>query len=274
MSRVRPPAVAGSFYHNEKNILSYDIESLLDGAHSRADKEYTVPKAMIVPHAGYIYSGPVAASAYRLLEPVRDRIKRVVLLGPVHRVPVIGLALPVVNAFQTPLGEVAIDADAVAMVEHLDQVVFSNAAHAQEHSLEVQLPFLQTVLDNFTIVPFAVGNVSGEQVAEVLDTLWGGDETLIVISSDLSHFHPYQVAHKIDTHTVEKILDFQSNVSHEQACGGTPVNGLLIAAQKHKLKPQLLDLRNSGDTAGDKSRVVGYASFAFTEDQSADLDDD
>ena len=270
MLKVRQAAVAGSFYHHDRNTLSYDIESLLDGAHAAADAEYAPPKALIVPHAGYIYSGPVAASAYRLLEPVRDRIRRVVILGPVHRIPVNGLALPGVDVFQTPLGDVEVDADAVSMIEHLDQVVCSEAAHAFEHSLEVQLPFLQTVLDDFSIVPLAVGNASAEQVAEVLDALWGGDETLIVISSDLSHFHSYQVAQKIDVHTAEKILDLQDNLSHEQACGGTPVNGMLIAARRHGLVPRLLDLRNSGDTAGDKSRVVGYASFSFTEPRHGD----
>ena len=225
------------------------------------------PKAIIVPHAGYIYSGQTAAIAYARLSASRKTINRVVLLGPVHRVAVRGLALPGVDAFETPLGNVELDQDAVASIRNMPQVTVSAAAHALEHSLEVQLPFLQTVLENFKLVPLAVGDATAAEVAAVLDVLWGGEETLIVISSDLSHFLPYYVAQSVDQETVQSILDLHGPISHDQACGGTPINGFLMAADRHHLRPQLLDYRNSGDTAGDKNRVVGYASFAFMEDQ-------
>lgn len=265
MNTVRQPAVAGAFYHGQKQALDSDVNALLENARTNLDETAVSPKAIIVPHAGYIYSGPVAASAYVRLMAMRDTIKRVILLGPVHRVPVQGLALPGVTAFATPLGKIQIDQEAVSAIEDMPQVVESTAAHAPEHSLEVQLPFLQAVLGNFKLLPLAVGNATPAEVAEVLEVLWGGPETLIVISSDLSHFHSYQTAQTIDAQTAQDILNLQNTVSHEQACGGTPVNGLLLAARRHELQPQLLDLRNSGDTAGDKDRVVGYASFAFTE---------
>ncbi len=276
MLEVRQPAVAGAFYHSDKLTLANNVNELLAAArleikdnNQSADSISSAtiaPKAIIVPHAGYIYSGATAAAAYAKLTAAREIIKRVVLLGPVHRVPVYGLALPGTVAFATPLGRVDIDQDAVSAIENMPQVIESPAAHELEHSLEVQLPFLQAVLDDFTLVPLAVGHASAEQVAEVLERLWGGPETLIVISSDLSHFLPYATAQIMDGQTVQNILNLQASLNHEQACGGTPVNGLLRAAKQFHLQPHLLDLRNSGDTAGDKNRVVGYASFAFTEE--------
>lgn len=276
MLEVRQPAVAGAFYHSDRLTLTNNVNELLKTALLQANEEKSsspliAPKAIIVPHAGYIYSGLTAAAAYVRLSAVRDTIKRVVLLGPVHRVPVRGLALPGTPAFATPLGRVPIDQEAVAAIQRLPQVVESPQAHLMEHSLEVQLPFLQTVLDDFTLLPLAVGDATPEQVAEVLDVLWGGPETLIVISSDLSHFMPYDTAQIVDGQTVQNILHMQGSLNHEQACGGTPVNGLILAAKQHHLRPALLDLRNSGDTAGDKDRVVGYASFAFTEDRAAQV---
>ena len=270
MVQVRQPAVAGTFYPGEKQTLANDVSNLLVAALLEADtsndsEASKPPKAIIVPHAGYIYSGPTAATAYARLGDVSDSIKRVVLLGPAHRVPVRGLALPGVDAFVTPLGEVHIDQISIATIKNMPQVSVSPAAHAQEHSLEVQLPFLQSVLDDFELLPLVVGEATSEEVAEVLEALWGGPETLIVISSDLSHFLPYQTAQLVDSGTVQNILSLQGPLSHEQACGGTPVNGLMLAAKQHHLQPHLLDLRNSGDTAGDKNRVVGYASFAFME---------
>lgn len=266
MHQVRPAAVAGAFYPGQGPALSRTVQTLLDGAHRDANAAPAAPKALIVPHAGYIYSGSTAALAYARLAPWRTTIRRVVLLGPVHRVPVRGLALPGAAAFATPLGEVAVDAAAVAFIAHLPQVVVSPAAHALEHSLEVQLPFLQAVLDDFTLVPLAVGDATAAEVAEVLEALWGGAETLILISSDLSHFLPYRTAQAVDRATVDRILQLAGPLTHEQACGGTPVNGLILAARAHGLQAQLLGLCNSGDTAGDKGRVVGYASIAFTED--------
>ena len=209
---------------------------LLEAASLSQSETSVSPKALIVPHAGYIYSGPVAAAAYASLANVRDVIRRVVLLGPVHRVPVRGLALPGVDAFATPLGEIQIDKTAVAAIEAMHQVVESSAAHAEEHSLEVQLPFLQSVLDDFTLVPLAVGDATAQEVAEVLEVLWGGPETLIVISSDLSHFLPYQSAQQADAQTVQNILDLSANLTHQQACGGTPVNGLMLAAKHFEMK--------------------------------------
>lgn len=264
MSTVRPAAVAGVFYPESRAVLAHEVTVLLDSARGRTAPLQALPKALIVPHAGYIYSGPVAASAYALLEAGRKTYRRVVLLGPVHRVPVRGLALPGVDAFATPLGTIAIDRELVETLAGLPQVVEFAAAHAWEHSLEVQLPFLQTVLDDFTLLPLAVGDATAQDVAEVLERVWGGAETLIVISSDLSHFHAYREAQAIDSATAQAILDLRVGVSHEQACGGTPLNGLLQAARRHGLQPRLLDLRNSGDTAGDHARVVGYAAFAFS----------
>jgi AmmeMemoRadiSam system protein B len=264
MHFIRQPAVAGTFYSANSEVLANDIKSLLEWAPSVT--EHTLPKAIIVPHAGYIYSGQTAAIAYSCLAAGRKTIKRVILLGPVHRVPIRGLALPNADAFLTPLGEIELDKAAITSIAHLEQIIVSPAAHAQEHSLEVQLPFLQSVLDDFKLVPLAVGDATPVEVAEALDVLWGGPETLIVISSDLSHFLPYDIAQKVDSETVQNILDMKDELTHHQACGGTPVNGLILAARRHHLKPKLLNLCNSGDTAGDKNRVVGYASFMFIED--------
>ncbi|KAF0206049.1 MAG: hypothetical protein FD173_523 [Gallionellaceae bacterium] len=260
MPTVRPPAVAGLFYPGEPVQLAHDVQQLLAEARSYD----LIPKALIVPHAGYIYSGAVAATAYAALRSVAARIRRVVLLGPTHRIAVRGLALPGVDAFDTPLGRIMLDAEAMRTASHLPQVTLSAQAHALEHSLEVQLPFLQSILSDFTLLPLAVGMATPQEVAEVLETLWGGDETLIVVSSDLSHFLPYATAQRVDNETVQSILQLHQPLTHEQACGGTPINGLIIAARHHHLAPHLLDLRNSGDTAGTKDQVVGYTAFAFT----------
>lgn len=274
MEGIRKPAVAGAFYPARTAALSDMVAGLLADAASQAVLPHATkqPKALIVPHAGFIYSGATAARAYAALAGVRRDIRRVVLLGPVHRVAVRGLALPGVTRFATPLGEIALDQAAIATIGHLPQVIESAAAHAQEHALEVQLPFLQMVLDDFTLVPLAVGDASAADVAEVLELLWGGPETLIVISSDLSHYLPYASAQQADRATVRDILDLSPTLSHTQACGGTPVNGLLLAARRHGLQPQLLQQCNSGDSAGDRQRVVGYAAFTFTE-QARDATD-
>jgi len=258
---IRPAAVAGMFYPGDRASLARDIQRLLDAASPSTLR----PKALIVPHAGYVYSGPVASSAYVLLKDLREVIRRVVLLGPVHRVWVQGLALPAVDAFETPLGVVYLDEAAMARLLQLPQVEVNEAAHAWEHSLEVHLPFLQTVLSDFSLIPLAVGGATPEQVAEVLEQVWGGEETLIVVSSDLSHYLPYDQAQRSDQSTAQAILDLRSDLVGEQACGAHPINGLMLAARRHHLIPHLLDLRNSGDTAGDKRQVVGYAAFALTE---------
>ncbi len=261
MPTVRPAAVAGSFYPDDPIVLRRAVADLL--ADAGAGAASPAPKALIVPHAGYVYSGAVAARAYAGLAGLRDRIRRVVLLGPTHRVPVRGLALPEVEYFATPLGHVRLDREGMAALARLPQVVRSAAAHRMEHSLEVQLPFLQQVLDDFRLLPLAVGDASAAEVAEVLEQVWGGDETLIVISSDLSHFLPEALARQVDGETVKAILARNPHLNHEQACGATPVNGLLLAARRHGLHPLALDVRNSSDTAGDPERVVGYAAFAF-----------
>ena len=264
MLKIRPAAVAGTFYPADAPALRGAVDRLLAAA-APATRNAPAVKALIVPHAGYVYSGPVAASAYAQLAPATVGIRRVVLLGPAHRVPFRGLALPGADQFATPLGNVAVDAAGAALARRLPQVADNPLAHASEHSLEVQLPFLQRVLGDFGLVPLVVGTATSESVAEVLDLLWGGPETLIVVSSDLSHYHPYREAQQIDSATASTILDLASRLDHEEACGATPVNGLLLAARQRGLVPSLLDLRNSGDTAGDRRQVVGYAAFGFSE---------
>jgi AmmeMemoRadiSam system protein B len=234
MQQTRPAAVAGTFYPAPPQLLASDLQSLLAHAGSTSTTDAIPPKAIVVPHAGYVYSGPMAARAYARLAPARATIHRVVLLGPVHRVPIRGLALPGADFFATPLGKIALDAPAMASIRHLPQVVVSAAAHAQEHALEVQLPFLQSVLNTFTLVPLAVGDASAAEVAEVLEVLWGGPETLLVISSDLSHFLPSPPAQRVDQDTVQRILTLDGPLSHDQACGGTPINGLLLAAARRR----------------------------------------
>lgn len=267
---VRQSAVAGYFYPEDPAELASTVTGLLADARTRSPVEPRdmAPKALIVPHAGYVYSGPTAALAYLHLGRASATIRRVVLLGPVHRVPVRGLALPGAAAFATPLGEVPVDLDGARALSRLRQVVTSAAAHALEHSLEVHLPFLQTVLRDFTILPLAVGDATPEDVAEVIEAAWGGPDTVVVISSDLSHYLAYAQARAVDTETIARILALDGPLTHHQACGATPVNGLLVAARRRDLRPHLLEACNSGDTAGDKRRVVGYAAIAFTEQAS------
>lgn len=259
MIRVRSPAVAGMFYPADAQILQQEIEDLLRHASAKS----AIPKAIIAPHAGYRFSGAVAASVYAQLKPLREKIKRVVLLGPCHRVPVRGLAAPEDEQFETPLGRIEIDQAALEAVEDLPQVIHSRMAHLQEHSLEVQLPFLQSVLNDFKLVPFVVGQASPEDVAQVLERLWGGEETLIVISSDLSHFLDYPTAKEVDQHTSDAIVHLQPQIEPEQACGCFSVNGLLEVARRKQLQSEMLDLRNSGDTAGPRDQVVGYGAYVF-----------
>jgi hypothetical protein len=252
------------FYPAEPRALVAELDELL-GAVEAAGPRLGFPKALIVPHAGYIYSGPVAARAYEELAAARGIVRRVVMLGPVHRVPVRGLAVPADEAFATPLGTVAIDREALASVRDLRQVVTSDAAHALEHALEVQLPFLQRQLGEFALAPFAVGDATVQEVAEVVERLWGGTETLIVISTDLSHYHPYADAREIDRATVTRIARFATDLHHEEACGATPLNGFLAAAANRALGIKLLAACNSGDTAGGKGQVVGYSAFSLHE---------
>lgn len=266
-SASRPPAVAGLFYPDDPAVLRREVRRFL--AMAPAPTSAPAPKALVAPHAGYIYSGPTAAHAYARLAPRAGRIRRVVLLGPVHRVPVRGLAVPSCARFDTPLGGIDIDRAAMTRLADLPQVVVDDRAHAPEHSLEVHLPFLQQVLGTFELVPLAVGQATPDEVAEVLARLWGGPETLILVSSDLSHYLPYEKARTVDRATVDAILALAPTLGHAQACGATPLNGLLAFARRLGMRAELLDLRNSGDTAGDRDRVVGYAALALYEPEPA-----
>jgi MEMO1 family protein len=263
---IRPAAVAGTFYPADPAALSGNLEALLGSAQAQLPPHAASPKAIIAPHAGYIYSGAVAASVYARVAKGATHIRRVILLGPAHRVALRGLALPGVQAFETPLGRVPIDQQGIDAISALPQVVVNAAAHALEHSIEVHLPFLQSLLGPFTLLPLVVGHASAEEVSQVLDRVWGGADTLIVVSSDLSHYLAYHQAQSADRDTANAILNRRADLDSHQACGAAPVNGLLLAASRRGLTPQLHDLRNSGDTAGDRSRVVGYASFGFYAD--------
>jgi len=263
-ARVRPSAVAGMFYPGSPDSLSSAIRAAFADAVTPA-ADAPVPKALVVPHAGYVYSGAIAASAYARIIPARSTIRRVVLLGPSHRVYVRGLAVPGVDAFETPLGIVPIDADTRATALEVPGVRVDDRAHADEHSLEVQLPFLQSVLDDFALLPFSVGDATADEVAAVLDVCWGGPETLVVISTDLSHYHRHDEATRLDARTAAAIVACRPEaVGDSDACGAYPLRGLLQVASERGLSVEQLDLRNSGDTAGDRHRVVGYGAFAVS----------
>lgn len=260
MTSIRPTAVAGSFYPSDAHKLRAQVRELLKNAHT----DLPAPKALIAPHAGYVYSGPIAASAYATIKNARGTIRRVVLLGPAHRVPLRGLALSSADFFESPLGKVPLDHEAMEKIKHLPGVQVSDAAHANEHSLEVHLPFLQETLEAFTLVPLVVGEVEASTVARVLDALWGGPETLIVVSSDLSHYHDYATAQRLDRTTSQAIEQGRpQDIDVDRACGRYPVNGLLTVAKARGLNTKTLDLRNSGDTAGPRDRVVGYGAYVF-----------
>ncbi|QJR10370.1 hypothetical protein DSM104443_01428 [Usitatibacter rugosus] len=263
MSSIRRAAVAGTFYPGDPTDLATEVAAYL--AEVPAGDTGPAPKALIAPHAGYLYSGAVAARAYARIAPLRGVVRRVVLAGPAHRVYVRGIAVPGVEAFDSPLGRVPVDSAAIATLRALPFIEVSPRAHAFEHSLEVHLPFLQSVLDDFSIVPLVVGDATREEMARVLEVLWGGDETLVVVSSDLSHYHAYDEARAIDRHTTDRILRLDAGLDPEEACGAAPINGLLEIARRRGLSARLVDLRNSGDTAGSRDRVVGYAAFAFHE---------
>ncbi|AHE98117.1 AmmeMemoRadiSam system protein B [Thioalkalivibrio paradoxus] len=260
---VRDPAVAGLFYPDDPAALRRAVQALMADATGPAAGR-SLPKALIAPHAGYRYSGPVAASAYAALGNASDRIQRVVLLGPSHRVPFRGIAATGAGAYRTPLGTIAVDRPALASIRELPGVVTLDLAHGPEHSLEVHLPFLQLLLGNFNLVPLVVGDAGPEQVAAVLERLWGGPETLIVVSSDLSHYHDYRTAQTLDAETCRAIEAMQDeSLTPERACGCRPLAGLLRAARAHRLTVHTLDLRNSGDTAGPRSEVVGYGAWTI-----------
>ncbi|MFQ5577638.1 MAG: AmmeMemoRadiSam system protein B [Anaerolineae bacterium] len=264
MKRVRSPAVAGTFYPSQAGELKKQITAFLNAAPGNGADT----RAIIAPHAGYIYSGPVAACAYRYLADshAAETVRRVVLLGPAHYVPVAGLALSSAAAFATPLGSVPLDAPTAEKLLALPHVSALEAAHRREHSLEVHLPFFQSVLGSFSLVPLVVGDAAPAEVAEVLEQVWNPPQTLIVVSSDLSHFHDYNTARQLDQATARAIEALQpGSIDREQACGRIPVQGLLLLARKLKLKAKTVDLRNSGDTAGPRDRVVGYGAWVFVQ---------
>jgi len=260
--QVRPPAVAGRFYPGDPEHLRAAITSHLAEARGAG----LPPKALIAPHAGYVYSGSVAGAAYARLASVRTQISRVVLLGPTHRVPLRGLGVSGLEAFETPLGTIPLETETLRALTQLPQVCCSDEAHAGEHSLEVHLPFLQLALDRFSLLPLVVGHASPAAVAEVLQHLWGGTETLVVISTDLSHFLPYETAQRLDAETCQAIerLRFE-DIRQEQACGRQPVAGLLEVARRRGMRVETLALCNSGDTAGPRDQVVGYGAWALFE---------
>ena len=257
---TRAAAVAGYFYDADPLRLQHHVDQLLNAAPADSGP---VPRALIVPHAGYVYSGPTAAFAYKCLAHDRDQVKRVLLLGPAHRVYVNGMAIPSVDSFATPLGDIPLDREALDKIAGLSGVEVSDEAHRDEHSLEVQLPFLQAVLGDFSLVPVVVGGAGPEQVAAVIDALASDSATLVVISSDLSHFHAYDEARRIDTATCERILEHSTALHGEQACGARAINGLMASSSVREMRIEMLHCCNSGDTAGTPDRVVGYAAFAL-----------
>jgi len=267
-TRIRPAAVAGRFYPADPATLETTVRGYLAVAEEAAAIRrwaVTCPKAIIVPHAGYVYSGPVAASAYVHLQPLRPTVRRVVLIGPSHYVAFSGLAASSARAFATPLGQILVDTDALERSLALPDVHLRDAAHRSEHSLEAQLPFLQCVLEDFALVPLAVGSAIFESVARVLDAVWGGPETVIVISSDLSHYHDYATARERDAATTRAIEDLRpEDLAEDSACGRVGVGGLLLAARRHGLGVQTVDLRSSGDTAGATDSVVGYGAYVLS----------
>jgi len=263
LKRIRQPAVSGMFYPADEAALRQSVRDCLAAA--QPDPAVS-PKAIIAPHAGYVYSGPIAGSAFAHFLSQRKEIRRIILVGPSHRIPFNGLAISGADAFKTPLGWVPLDKSAQESIRRLPQVRVSDQAHSTEHSLEVELPFLQETLDEFTLVPLVVGDATAEEIGETLDLLWGGAETRIVVSSDLSHYLNYEAARRSDRAAAQAIENLEpQELGVEQACGCQPVRGLLLAARRHGLKARTVDLRNSGDTAGSKDRVVGYGAFIFSD---------
>ncbi len=258
---TRPSAVAGLFYADDPDRLRTQVLDLLANV-SASTK--AMPKALIAPHAGYAYSGGVAAAAFATLRGGAQAITRVVLIGPAHYVYVRGIAAPTVDAFETPLGRVAVDLESLSTVADLQFVIRADGPHAPEHALEVELPFLQTLLASFEVIPLVVGDAMPQEVAHVLRRLWGGPETLIVVSSDLSHYHDYEAAQRLDAATAAAIEHGDgASLGPNHACGCLAVAGLLVEAGRRGFKARRLSLCNSGDTAGSRDRVVGDGAWMF-----------
>lgn len=266
MTGVRRAAVAGLFYPAEREELAATVERYLEDAAREAPGSPVPVTALVVPHAGYVYSGPVAARAYAKLCALKGRVRRVVLIGPAHFVSVSGLAVPRAEVFECPLGAFPVDRAAIESVAHLPDVRVSDAPHAPEHSLEVQLPFLWACLGKVPLVPLVVGDAGPAAVSDVLARLWRDPETLLVVSTDLSHYQSYREARRRDTATAAaiEVLDHTS-FGPEAACGYRGLAGAMVLARQRELAVHRLDLRNSGDTAGPRDRVVGYGAWALTE---------
>ena len=262
MNSIRPAAVAGHFYPADAPALRRAVDGYLTGVRASAGPR---PRAIIAPHAGYVYSGPIAGRAYAALAPWRGVARRVVVAGPAHRVNVPGIAIPSASAFATPLGAIALDGGALAKLRALAWVETNDRAHAHEHCIEVQLPFLQTVLGEFELVPLVVGDASPDEMAAAFEAVWDDPHTLVVVSSDLSHYMPWAAANERDARTAQAIVQREATLVPQDACGAAPINGLLRVARKRGLAVHALDVRNSGDTAGDRDRVVGYGSFELVE---------
>jgi AmmeMemoRadiSam system protein B len=260
---IRPPAVAGLFYPDDASELRAAVSEYLRQPHAYAAA--APPKALIVPHAGYIYSGGIAAAAYQTVAALRNTVRRIVLIGPSHRVYLRGMAVPAANSFATPLGRVEIDRESKALLLERSDIVEADTPHAQEHCLEVQLPFLQMLFDDFTLLPLVLGSIAPEHVAAALAQVWGDAATLILVSSDLSHYRTYEQARQIDAETSATILRREATLAGEQACGAVGINGLVYLAGQRHLAVSEIARCNSGDTAGDRSRVVGYGAFAVHE---------
>jgi hypothetical protein len=261
MTNIRKPNVAGQFYPEQTKALVEMINKFLSEAKHVVLPEQ--PKAIIVPHAGYIYSGTVAATIYAALSQYKDIINNVILLGPTHRMTFKGVAATMVDCFETPLGSIPVVHNWRNTLTS-SVVNVNETAYEMEHSIEIQLPFLQVVLDKFELLPFVVGDEDFIAVADIIDSLWGKEDTLVVVSSDLSHYKDYNTAQELDALTSQAIVNLTPlEIKHEQACGLIPIQGLLQAAKNRKMKVRALDVRNSGDTAGSKDSVVGYGAFCF-----------
>ena len=260
-SMVRMPAHAGTFYPSDPAILKRRVERFI--AEADDPSHPGILRAIVAPHAGYDYSGPVAGSAYRAVAPHVDGFRRALVLGPSHRVYFRGVALPASDGFRTPLGDLPVDADLKSAVADLEGVAESEEAHRSEHSVEVQLPFLQVALGSPSILPVVVGDAPAGMLAGfILAALEACPDTLVVASSDLSHYLPYATAKEQDQNTAKRIQALEPDISPEEACGCHPVGGLLEVARRSGWRVDCLDLRNSGDTEGDPDRVVGYGAFA------------
>ncbi|PCJ42509.1 MAG: hypothetical protein COA71_03075 [SAR86 cluster bacterium] len=259
MTSIRSAAVAGTFYPGDQEELISSVDTMLHAAQTNEP----CPKVIIAPHAGYIYSGTVAAAVYSRLKNRKHDISKVVLLGPSHKLGFKGVAASSADKFSTPLGDIPLALDSIKFLAAMNSIGYLDQAHNQEHSLEVHLPFLQRALGSFELIPLVVGNASKENVAKILEYLWGGDETLVVISSDLSHYHEYAEAQRLDLATCKKIVSLQDNLIGKEACGCGPLNGLLHLAKQHGMIVEKIDIKNSGDTAGSKDRVVGYGAFVI-----------